>query len=371
MRRTRTMFVVVVILLVLNVSGLAQTLKPENDSLSVSPIVASLSASVTTIVLPCNSDMVSQAGNCPRNTSTQIQLSTTTSDPKHDGLGFTYKVTAGRINGEGAHVIWDLEGVAPGTYTAAVERFDGFGGIVSANTMVTIANCPDCVPGCALCPMIVSSCPDDVDPGQPLTFVANVGVGSSKPSYHWTVSAGTITSGQGTTAITVSTEGLGGQSVTATLEVEGMDPACGKTTSCTTRVRPQIVDIFRFDEYGNIRFSDEKARLDNFGIQLQQNEAAAVGYLIGYGSCKGEGVTRANRARKYLVNSRRLDPNRLVVVDGGCRAELVVTLWILPREFSPPGPDTTGAVAPCPACKQKPSRQKGRSGRNWAHACPR
>ena len=33
-------------------------------------------------------------------------------------------------------------------------------------------------------------------------------------------------------------------------------------------------DAVRFDEYGNIRFNDEKARLDNFAIQLQNEPGA-------------------------------------------------------------------------------------------------
>jgi len=43
---------------------------------------------------------------------------------------------------------------------------------------------------------------------------------------------------------------------------------------------------------------------------------------FGYGSCDAEGQTRANRAKDYLVNTRGIDAGRLVVVDGGCMAEL-------------------------------------------------
>ena len=38
----------------------------------------------------------------------------------------------------------------------------------------------------------------------------------------------------------------------------------------------------KIDEYGNIRFNDEKARLDNFAIELQ-NDPTAQGYLVCYG----------------------------------------------------------------------------------------
>src|SRR5205823_13125607 len=107
------------------------------------------------------------------------------------------------------------------------------------------------------------------------------GTPTVNPTYNWTVSAGTITSGQGTTSITVDTKGLGGQTVTATVEVGGVEPTCtNRTASCSSRVRPRPKPAIKFDEYGNIRFNDEKARLDNFAIQLQ-NEPTAQGYIIG------------------------------------------------------------------------------------------
>jgi len=89
-------------------------------------------------------------------------------------------------------------------------------------------------------------------------------------TYNWSVSAGTISSGQGTSSITVNTDTLGGQSVTATVELSGLDPSCSRTASCTTSVRAPNPPAVKFDEYGNIKFNDEKARLDNYAIQLQK-----------------------------------------------------------------------------------------------------
>ena len=72
--------------------------------------------------------------------------------------------------------------------------------------------------------------------GQPVTFTASVTGGPEgfAPTYNWSVSAGTITSGQGTSTITVDTAGLGGQTVTATVSIGGADPTCTATNSCTT-----------------------------------------------------------------------------------------------------------------------------------------
>jgi hypothetical protein len=327
------------------------------------PPTASLAASASTITLPCPPGTHSKSGSCPAAATSSVNLTTTASDPDGDTLLYSYTVTGGRVTGEGANVAWDLSGMGPGTYTASVDVDDGCGCITSSTTTVTIASCSDCEPD-LVCPTVNVTCPTEVDEGGSITFTANFTPGTPQvtPTYNWTVSAGTITSGQGTSSITVSTNNLGGQTVTATVEVGGVDPSCGRTATCSTPVKPKAVPARKFDEYGNIRFNDEKARLDNFAIQLQ-NEPTAQGYIIGYGSCDAEGQTRANRAKDYLVNTRGIDAGRIMVVDGGCMPELKVELWIVPQGATPPTPDTTGAVSPCPDCKKKPAtRRRGRRG---------
>ena len=324
------------------------------------PPTVALSASTAVITLPCPEG--SRSNSCPAGPSMSVGLTANATDPDGDTLLYTYTVSGGRVTGEGANVSWDLSGVGPGKYTATVEVDDGCGCISFSSTEVTIANCSDCTPIFS-CPTITSSCPDAVDVGTPISFTANVGSGTPPASgYNWSVSAGTITSGQGTTSITVSTTGLGGGSVTATVDVTGLDPSCPHTTSCTTAIRTPPNPPRKFDEYGNIRFNDEKARLDNFAIQLQ-NEPTAQGYIYGYGSCGSEGQERANRAKDYLVNTRGIDAGRLVVVDGGCKPELKVELWIVPQGATALPADTSGAVSPCPDCKKKATKpRRGRRG---------
>jgi hypothetical protein len=284
-------------------------------------------------------------------------LTANATDPDGDTLLYTWTVTGGTISGEGPNVTWDLSGVSPGTYTASVEVDDGCGCVAFTSTTVTVDECTGCVPPC---PTLSVTCPDTVEPGTPITFTANVSGGTGSPTYNWSVSAGTITSGQGTPSITVDTTGLAGQTVTATVELGGLDPTCQSTASCTTQVGTEKRQPTRFDEYGNIRFNDEKARLDNFAIQLQ-NDPGAQGYIIAYGTCTGEGQARADRAKDYLVNTRGIDAGRIVTVDGGCRPELTVQLWIVPSGATPPAADTSGNVDPCPDCK--PARRGRRRAR--------
>ena len=114
-------------------------------------------------------------------------------------------------------------------------------------------------------------------------------------------------------------------------------------------VKPPPVPPRKFDEYGNIRFNDEKARLDNYAIQLQ-NEPGSTATIIVYGSCAGEAQQRADRAKDYLVNTRGIEAGRITVVDGGCREDLTVQLWIVPQGSTAPTPDP-GTVSPCPECR--------------------
>ena len=101
-----------------------------------------------------------------------------------------------------------------------------------------------------------------------------------------------------------------------------------------TRVTP---DVFWFDTYGDIRWEDEKARLDNFVIQLF-NEPKYTGYIyiyVGRHSCRGEAVARAIRARRYLLNVRHLPWNRLAWRDLGYGDDFQVRLWLFPTGAPP------------------------------------
>lgn len=89
------------------------------------------------------------------------------------------------------------------------------------------------------CPTINVTCPEEIEPGKPLKFKANVVLGkpTREITYNWTVDKGTISFGQGTSTIEVDLEGKDCQGVTATVELGGVDPKCKRVASCTACVR--------------------------------------------------------------------------------------------------------------------------------------
>ena len=324
-----------------------------------------------TVSLTASSSTVTLAADCPPGqrpsesctpTNSTVQLSAQATDPDGDTLLYTYSTTGGRITGDGPNATLDLTGVAPGTYTVTVEVDDGCGCVAFTSTTVTVNRC-DCEVIPIPCPTVTVSCPSDVQENQPITFTANVSGGDTNitPTYNWTVSAGTISSGQGTSTITVDTTGLGGQTVTATVDVGGYDRSCATSASCSTQVIRTAV-AKKIDEYGNIRFNDEKARLDNFAIELQ-NDPTAQGYIVAYGGRRGragEAQARADRAKDYLVNTRGIDPSRIVTVDGGYREDLTVELWIVPTGAQAPPNSPTVDPSEVQVIQPRRGRRRGR-----------
>jgi len=88
-----------------------------------------------------------------------------------------------------------------------------------------------------------------------------------------------------------------------------------------------------FDEYGNICWDDEKARLDNLAIQLQKQPTATGEIMVYAGriSCNDEAKYRGNRARDWL-KKRGVPSHQIIVKDGGFQKDVLTILIIVPRE---------------------------------------
>ena len=270
----------------------------------------------------------------------RVQLIATARSPEGRPLRYKWTTNGGKLNGQGSNTSWDLAGAQAGVYQAVVEVDDGRGLCVAFSSVaVVVTECPPTRPQ-IVCPTVNVSCPDTATENAPVTFTATLSGGSANitPSYNWTVSAGRIISGQGTPSITVDTAGMAGQTIRASLDVGGFGTPC--PASCAVSIPIQNKPR-KFDEYYDIARNDEKARLDNYAIQLQ-SEPGSQGYVIVYPSRRAkpnDAQARAQRISDYLVNSRGIDSHRVVIIMGPPREDWLFELWVVPEGAPPPVPN--------------------------------
>lgn len=200
--------------------------------------------------------------------------------------------------------------------------------------------------------------PAKVNEGDLVTFVAR-NVASVTPiagtalNYAWRVTPSTarITSGLGTPAITVDTTGLGGETLSVEVDVtDGVyDASCRQRIAVSTEVEPFVPEKppvpILFDEFPFRSFDDDKARLDNLAIELQNNPSYQ-GYIIMYQGTdrrsqrSGKVDNLSRRALDYLVKQRGVDPSRVQIVRGRDWETTTYQIWIVPPgATNPPVPN--------------------------------
>lgn len=218
------------------------------------------------------------------------------------------------------------------------------------------------------CPFPVNlSAPRQVTDGEIITYTADVGYsGTGNLRYNWKVtpSSARVVSGLGSPTLSVDSTGLGGQRITATLTADDGSsyPECSQTAQAVSVVTPlekKIIVAREFDECNSCSLDDQKARLDNLAVELQ-NDPSTRAYVLAYGgrmSPYGQVEKLMSRSRDYLITQRGIDASRIVVVNGGFREEDSVELWIVPSGAAAPTPTPTvqaGDVNP----GKKPTRRK-------------
>jgi hypothetical protein len=267
-------------------------------------------------------------------TSTLVRLNAKAASSDGHPIVYHWTSPAGRIVGDGPAATWDLSGLKPGYYEAFVE-IDTGNGDRSCEAFSSTRVLVECLPPPA-CPTVSIICPERGQPGQPVTFSSTLSgvLGNVIPAYTWTISNGRIIEGQGTNSVTVDTAGLEGQTLTATLSMEGYSLNCSAT--CSVQF-PAPLTCRSFDEFPAVARNDEKARLDNFAIELQ-NDPNANGYVIvdpGEHGQPGEVQTHSTRIVDYLVNYRGLNDRRIITVVGPTRPDLMIHLWVCPQGSAP------------------------------------
>ena len=278
---------------------------------------------------------------CANGGAPQVKLTANAVSPGGYPIKYKWTTTEGTIVGEGPVVSWNLAGLKPGYHKASLDiQSVGAENSCQAFSSVTVLVNP-CAEVKPVCPAIEIVCPTTVAIDQPLTFSSRVSGGvpaNINPVYNWSVSEGRIIEGQGTSTIKIDTAGLAGQTVRASLSMDGYTLEC--SADCAVSIPLPRLNSRKFDEFPDISRNDEKARLDNFAIDLQ-SDPTATAYVIVHPGRKSKTADvqhHASRIVDYLVHSRGLDERRIVTLAGKPREELFVELWITPQGATPPNP---------------------------------
>jgi hypothetical protein len=192
--------------------------------------------------------------------------------------------------------------------------------------------------------------PERISEGDLVTFAAiNSGTTPIPVRYAWRVTpdAVRVTSGLGTSSITIDSTGMGGQTINAELDVNDdvYDDKCRQLISVPTFVErlppPEEPKPFRCDEFASRSADEDKARFDNCVIQALNTPDAQL-YVIIYPGTDRLSRTRntydrlSKRALDYMVKERGFDPRRISIVRGGERESTTYELWIVPPGAQPP-----------------------------------
>ena len=198
------------------------------------PPYVHLSASTSLITFCPSTGAAASTLSCSPERSVRLMANAPTLGDDNQ-VFFTWAVTGGTLSGDGRGVSWDLNGVAEGTYTATVEMRDGDQHAVSSSVTVTVALCSGCEAPPPLCPTVSVHGPSDLS-AKTVTFEAIVEGGDPQTplAFNWSITAGKIVSGQGTSKLTIDTADLGGRSLTATVSLEGSHPACTRQQASIT-----------------------------------------------------------------------------------------------------------------------------------------
>ena len=208
-------------------------------------ILTAIGLAITMVIMFAASSATAQQQNCPKITvscpesiepgekltcSANLSFRAATTVPR-----YLWSVSSGRITqGQGTSSITVSTAGVTAKRLRVRLRLPQFGQdcadsavVIFKGDDVVITPPPDTKPE-PVCPEIKMACPESVTKGKEISCSVNLSGGTkdAKPRYSWSVSAGTITQGQGTSAISVSTAQVSEKTLTIRLNLGGFGRRC-------------------------------------------------------------------------------------------------------------------------------------------------
>jgi hypothetical protein len=149
-------------------------------------------------------------------------------------------------------------------------------------------------------------------------------------TYKWSISPGTITSGQGTPSVTLEMPECKCD-FHLKMEVEGLEPGCENS------IEWAIFDICFYpamtDSYGDVSVKDENARLGKFASVLQREQCWMLKITASgkKGERAGAALAKARRAKRFIVDTFNVRAEQIEVIDGGIADARKIELFLYHR----------------------------------------
>ena len=188
------------------------------------------------------------------------------------------------------------------------------------------------------CPDIRLTSPDLLKEGEPATFTAIVTGGdpNSTYTYNWSVSAGAISSGQGTSVIIVDTKDLGGTTCTATVMLGGVDRSCSSYASATVSIDPlPRTQLHTKDNYTTVKaFSDEASKFAGDFMSAYYGADSPHAVVFFYPAKTGNSaaaIKQMTATTKTVFAAYGMKPADYKITTGPKRSSTSFEMWIVPK----------------------------------------
>lgn len=119
-------------------------------------------------------------------------------------------------------------------------------------------------------------------------------------------------------------------------------------SALAARQSPPASQSHKLETIPDTYADNEQAYLDLLAETLRKSPQS-LGYLVAYskpGMPPGLFLRRIHGYQNYLVNMRGIEPNRIILIEGGTKDALVTELWTVPKGARPPAADSEFKLVP-------------------------
>lgn len=262
-----------------------------------------------------------------------ITLTAQGSDPDNDPLTYKWTVTGGAIEGDGANVRWNSNGVKEGTYTATVTADDGRGGTANASTDLHVAAKPNSPP-------VISSCaadPATITEGQKSTITTTASDPDNDPlTYSYKTTGGNVTGTTATAQFDSAHTAPGSYTVTCHVS-DGRGGETDATTQVTVQPAPEQKQLEQRLSLHSIYFPTAQPTEANPNGGLLASQQSTLTTLAGdfkkylefkpdaHLILQGHADPRGGADYNKLLSDRRVARTKAFLVEQGVSADAIDT----------------------------------------------